>query len=825
MIDRIIAALGSKSVGLELTSKEIADVLWLAVQMQRKSAPSSVQVQSIQPTLPETPVIPSQSNNNIDSQKPSNSEEKSTNIYPQSPTTNSYDSTESSGLPIKVPSPQALRNELALARSLKPLKRRVPSRTTEAIDEGATAQRIAEEKLWIPVMRPAPERWLEVALVIDESPSMMLWKQTIKELRQLLERHGAFRDVRTWGLSIDTNEKVLLRPSGSAQKRFHSPKELIEPNGRRLFLVISDCVSSAWRSGAITRALSVWANTSPMAILQVLPEWLWERSALGIAESVLLRSLAPGVPNQQLITKALDLLDDVTNSLKIPVVSLEPQSLKTWARMVAGAGDVQSKGFLFALDSLLDNNFVSAENYSTPLSAKQRLQRFRLSASPMARKLAGLMAAAPVSLPVVRLIQQTMLPQSSQVHVAEVFLGGILKPLSDINVDIELDNVQYEFFDGVRDLLLDSIPISLSAEVVGNISDYIAKRAGLSVNEFTAMLVNPTAYDIWSDVLIRPFAKVTAKVLRRFGERYTQLAEELEKFSQIAYQNYTSFKQSKILCVDDTSDNLVLLETILEVEGYNIELIQDSVIALKMVEDSPPDLLVLDVMMPELDGYEFTRRIRQNSSLPYIPILLLTAFNDASVVEGLDAGADDFIRKPFDQDELFARVRSLLRIKHIIYTNMLDHTSLTKSVGELLNKFSYSQLSERNRIFCVDDTNDNLLLLETILELEGYNIKLIQNSAIALNMVEDLPPDLLILDVMMPELNGYEFTRRVRQNKSLPYIPILLVTAFNDASVVEGLDAGADDFIRKPFDNDEFLARVRSLLRLKILLSKEIVLT
>ncbi|MBW4604301.1 MAG: response regulator [Calothrix sp. FI2-JRJ7] len=293
----------------------------------------------------------------------------------------------------------------------------------------------------------------------------------------------------------------------------------------------------------------------------------------------------------------------------------------------------------------------------------------------------------------------------------------------------------------------------------------------------------------------------------------------------MAYQNYTSFKQSKILCVDDTSDNLVLLETILEVEGYNIELIQDSVIALKMVEDSPPDLLVLDVMMPELDGYEFTRRIRQNSSLPYIPILLLTAFNDASVVEGLDAGADDFIRKPFDQDELFARVRSLLRIKHIIYTNMLDHTSLTKSVGELLNKFSYSQLSERNRIFCVDDTNDNLLLLETILELEGYNIKLIQNSAIALNMVEDLPPDLLILDVMMPELNGYEFTRRVRQNKSLPYIPILLVTAFNDASVVEGLDAGADDFIRKPFDNDEFLARVRSLLRLKILLSKEIVLT
>jgi two-component system, sensor histidine kinase and response regulator len=85
-----------------------------------------------------------------------------------------------------------------------------------------------------------------------------------------------------------------------------------------------------------------------------------------------------------------------------------------------------------------------------------------------------------------------------------------------------------------------------------------------------------------------------------------------------------------------------------------------------MVEESPPDLILLDVMMPEIDGYEFTRRIRKNQTLPFIPILLLTAHYESSVVEGLDAGADDFIRKPFDPDELHARVRSLLRLKHSI---------------------------------------------------------------------------------------------------------------------------------------------------------------
>ncbi|MEH2444236.1 MAG: hybrid sensor histidine kinase/response regulator [Nostoc sp.] len=125
-------------------------------------------------------------------------------------------------------------------------------------------------------------------------------------------------------------------------------------------------------------------------------------------------------------------------------------------------------------------------------------------------------------------------------------------------------------------------------------------------------------------------------------------------------------KKDKILVVDDVFDNLLVLEAVLEDKDYEIHLVEDSKIALTMVEESPPDIILLDVMMPEVDGYEFTRRIRQNPALPFIPILLLTAHYESSVVEGLDAGADDFIRKPFDPDELHARVRSLLRLKHSI---------------------------------------------------------------------------------------------------------------------------------------------------------------
>jgi two-component system sensor histidine kinase/response regulator len=115
--------------------------------------------------------------------------------------------------------------------------------------------------------------------------------------------------------------------------------------------------------------------------------------------------------------------------------------------------------------------------------------------------------------------------------------------------------------------------------------------------------------------------------------------------------------------VDDSADNLFLIETILESDEYHLNSARSGGEALLKLEQSPPDLVLLDIMMPGIDGYEVTRRIRQSKNLPYIPILLLTAHEYMSLVEGLDAGADDFIRKPFDVEELQARVRSLLRMK------------------------------------------------------------------------------------------------------------------------------------------------------------------
>lgn len=124
----------------------------------------------------------------------------------------------------------------------------------------------------------------------------------------------------------------------------------------------------------------------------------------------------------------------------------------------------------------------------------------------------------------------------------------------------------------------------------------------------------------------------------------------------------TFSERVEILAVDDTPDNLFLLELILgEVENYHLCCAQSGRDAIEAIKASPPDLVLLDVMMPDMDGYEVTRHIRQNPALPYIPILLVTAHPETSATEALTAGADGFIRKPFDIDSLLQRVDGLLK--------------------------------------------------------------------------------------------------------------------------------------------------------------------
>lgn len=190
-----------------------------------------------------------------------------------------------------------------------------------------------------------------------------------------------------------------------------------------------------------------------------------------------------------------------------------------------------------------------------------------------------------------------------------------------------------------------------------------------------------------------------------------------------------------LLAVDDIPDNLLLLQLALEQEGYPVVLVDSGKEALKRIEASPPDLILLDVMMPEMDGYEVTRRIRQHPNLPYIPILLITAHEESSLIKGLDMGADEFIRKPIQIDELKARVRSLLRLKHTIdqrdnFVSCLTHDLRTPLVAAdrmltLIRKGTFGEVSPTmdQSLTAMIHNNHNLLqMLNTLLEVHCYDL-------------------------------------------------------------------------------------------------------
>lgn len=119
----------------------------------------------------------------------------------------------------------------------------------------------------------------------------------------------------------------------------------------------------------------------------------------------------------------------------------------------------------------------------------------------------------------------------------------------------------------------------------------------------------------------------------------------------------------RILVVDDIRDNLFLLQTVLEAEGFEVEIADNGISALAKVEASPPDLILLDVSMPGMDGYEVLQRIRENQTIPFIPILLVSAHENTNTFHSLVLDDNDFIRKPIDFDKLLSRILEFLQFR------------------------------------------------------------------------------------------------------------------------------------------------------------------
>jgi adenylate cyclase len=165
----------------------------------------------------------------------------------------------------------------------------------------------------------------------------------------------------------------------------------------------------------------------------------------------------------------------------------------------------------------------------------------------------------------------------------------------------------------------------------------------------------------------------------------------------------------KILAIDDTPENLRLVDALLAPQGYTVVTAASGTEALAMLDSERPDLLLLDIVMPEMNGYEVTKAVRANASWRHLPIIMITATGGADLVRSLEAGADDFVSKPFDKNELLARVRSLIRVKSYYDTVQRQREELSRffspQIADLITSDEGKRMLEGHRravsvVFC-----------------------------------------------------------------------------------------------------------------------------
>src|SRR5690348_6497542 len=273
---------------------------------------------------------------------------------------------------------------------------------------------------------------------------------------------------------------------------------------------------------------------------------------------------------------------------------------------------------------------------------------------------------------------------------------------------------------------------------------------------------------------------------------------------------------ARVLVVDDVPANVKLLDAQLSAEYFDVVTAGSGEEALAICARSPCDIVLLDVMMPGVDGFEVCRRLKADPATHHIPVIMVTALDQPSErVKGLEAGADDFLTKPASSLVLLARVRSLARLK--MMTDELRMRALTSSELGIGNPAveAIADTGRDARILLVDDRKESRQRLAAALAIE-HAIEVETNPAQALFRAADGAFHLVIVSLGLENFDALRLCGQIRSLERTRAVPLLAITEGEDTQrLVRGLEIGVNDYLIRPVDKNELLARVRSQVRKK----------
>ncbi|MBF0316912.1 MAG: response regulator [Nitrospirae bacterium] len=277
--------------------------------------------------------------------------------------------------------------------------------------------------------------------------------------------------------------------------------------------------------------------------------------------------------------------------------------------------------------------------------------------------------------------------------------------------------------------------------------------------------------------------------------------------------------QPLFLVVDDYIQMRSVLSSNLKALGFtNIMTAQNGEEAIRTLKNHPVNIILSDWNMPQMSGLELLQWVRQDKQHQFTPFIMITAEVERLQIEkAISAGVSDFILKPFTSGILSERIRRTLQRKNVRQSTPVAKRPQTETNRPQDTVSSPPEIAQKDRILtilAVDDAPDNLTVLSNLLE-NDYRVKVAPNGERALKICQSKDkPDLVLLDIMMPDMDGFEVIRQMKTNEDTSDIPVIFFTSLDDSKdIVRGLEAGAVDYVTKPIKPAVLVARVRNFLR------------
>jgi two-component system cell cycle response regulator len=272
---------------------------------------------------------------------------------------------------------------------------------------------------------------------------------------------------------------------------------------------------------------------------------------------------------------------------------------------------------------------------------------------------------------------------------------------------------------------------------------------------------------------------------------------------------------ARILIIDDVPANTRLLEAKLSAEYYQVASGRDGFEALRLARDWQPDLILLDVMMPGMDGFECCRQLKDSAETLHIPVVMVTALGEPSErLRGLEAGADDFLTKPVEYDTLMARVRSLVRLKRLL-DEWRARGDTVRALGLSADQVRVPPVAGA-RALVIDDWDPSAQAIQDALARDGIAVSRASGEAEAMALSATRSFDLIVLSLAMSVDDPLKLTSSLRAADATREVPMLLIAEPEERQrLLRGFDLGANDWLVLPLDANELRARARNQIRRK----------